>query len=212
VEFEPTGNQDPLVRPPGFTGTPTGPLPLGPALQPDELLDPADLEVPEGNPTPTGRIGVGNLLLWIVILTAAVVLFLTLRGSRRRRPRLAKQASVALRNFLTARNLPVPDWLNNWVRWFDMSPIEQSFHAVNQGLTWLGRPQPVHATPADRAVALGAILPEADKEIHVLLAEQHAALFSPLPGDVARAVQAGRRVRYQALRKRITLLFSRGKL
>jgi hypothetical protein len=119
---------------------------------------------------------------------------------------------VALRDFLGARNLPVPAWLNNWVRWLEMSPIEQSFHAVNQGLTWLGRPQPVHATPADRAAALGAILPEAGQEIQVLLAEQHAALFSPWPGDAPRAVQAGRRVRYQALRKRLSLLFSRGKL
>jgi transglutaminase-like putative cysteine protease len=213
VEFEPTGNQDPLLRPLGFTGPgPTGPLPAGPALQPDEPFDPADLEVPQGNPTPTGGIGFGAILLWIIILAAAVVLFLALRRSRRRRPRLAQQASVALRNFLSARNLPVPVWLNNWVRWLEMSPIEQSFHAVNQGLTWLGRPQPVHATPADRAAALGAILPEAGQEIQVLLAEQHAALFSPWPGDVPRAVQAGRRVRYQAVRKRLSLLFSRGKL
>jgi len=208
VEFEPTGNQDPLLRPPGFTGSGTGLLPA-PTLQPDRVLDPADLEVPQGNATPIAPVGFGPLLLWAVILSAAVVLFLTLRGSRRRRSGLAKQASAALRDFLSARNLPVPGWLNNWVRWIEMSSIEQSFHAVNQGLTWLGRPQPVHATPADRAAALGAILPEADQEIRALLAEQHAALFSAKPGDVTRAVQAGRRVRYQALRKRLTLLFSR---
>jgi hypothetical protein len=92
-----------------------------------------------------------------------------------------------------------------------MSPIEQSFHAVNQGLTWLGKPQPVHATAAERADALRAILPEADQEIRALLAEQHTALFSPAPGNIAIAVQAGRRVRYQALRKRLSLLFSRNK-
>jgi transglutaminase-like putative cysteine protease len=211
VEFEPTANQDPLLRPPGFTGAASN-APTPQTTRPvNRIEDPGDLEVPQGRPTPVSTPGVVSYLVWFVVLTLAVVLFAAFRRTRGRQPVAVKRASMALHRFLSARNLPSPRWLDTWVRWLEMSPIEQSFHAVNQGLTWLGKPQPVHATAAERADALRAILPEADQEIRALLAEQHTALFSPAPGNIAIAVQAGRRVRYQALRKRLSLLFSRNK-
>jgi len=210
VEFEPTGNQDPLVRPPGFTGQTLNPL-TPQATQPTRRLeDPGDVTLPQGRLTPVGTSRLTTFLVWFVIFAAAVVLFFTLRRTGRGRPLAVKQASMALQGFLSARNLPVPGWLDTWVRWLEMSPIEQSFHAVNQGLTWLGKPQPVYATPAERAEALRTVLPEADEDIRTLLAEQHADLFSRQPGSVTRAVQAGRRVRYQAIRKRLSRFFPRG--
>jgi transglutaminase-like putative cysteine protease len=208
VEFEPTGNQDPLERPIGFTGvagSPAAPAGLPPQARPTE---PDDLLAPEGRPTPVGP-GISTIAVWFVISALAVVLFLSFRQGRYTRSRVARQASVGLRDFLSAHNLPSPPWLDSWVRWLQMSIIEQSFHAVNQGLNWLGRPQPIHATAAERAAALQEMLPEGEEDIHALVEELHAHLFSPIPGDTGKAVLAARRVRYQALRKRFFKIFGR---
>jgi hypothetical protein len=124
---------------------------------------------------------------------------------------VVRQASVGLRDFLKARNLPAPAWLDDWVLWLQMPAIEQSFQAINQALSWLGRQQPVHATPAERAATLQRILPEADQPIGSLLEELHAHVFSPKPGNVARATHAARRVRYLALRRWVSRLFKRDK-
>jgi hypothetical protein len=207
-EFEPTANQEALVRPAGFTGGGLSPsTPEAPPLK-ARPTEPGDLTIPQGRPTPVGS-GPAAMLVWFGILALAVVLFLALRRGRFARPMMAQRASVGLRDYLTAHHMPTPGWLNDWVLWLQMSAIEQSFQAINQGLSWLGQPQPIHATPAERAAALQQILPEARDDIQALLEEQHSHLFSRTPGDTAKAVLAGRRVRYLALRRRISRLFSR---
>jgi transglutaminase-like putative cysteine protease len=208
IEFEPTANQPALARPPGLTRLGTGPLtPVAPP-QGELRPDPVDLEVPAGRPTPVGP-NIAAVAAWLVGLVVAVVLFVSLRRRGPNRPPVVRQASVGLRDFLKARNLPAPAWLDDWVLWLQMPAIEQSFQAINQALSWLGRQQPVHATPAERAATLQRILPEADQPIGSLLEELHAHVFSPKPGNVARATHAARRVRYLALRRWVSRLFKR---
>lgn len=210
VEFEPTANQDPLARPVGISAIAGNSATPG-ALAPEaRRTEPPDLQISLGRPTPVGP-RISTIALWFVISVLAVVLFLWVRRGRFSRPRLVRQASVGLRDFLSAHNLPSPAWLDRWVLWLQMSPIEQSFHAVNQGLNWLGSPQPIYATPAERAAALRQILPEVDPDIQSLVTELHAYLFSSRAGDTGKALQAARRVRRQALRRRLSRLFSRNR-
>ena len=58
---------------------------------------------------------------------------------------------------------------------------------MNLGLRWMGRPQPMYVTPVERAKLLKEVLPSAQPAIDSLLEEHQAALFSPRPGNSARA-------------------------
>jgi transglutaminase-like putative cysteine protease len=208
MEFEPTANQDALIRPAGFIGGGLSPLTPEAPLARARPTEPGDLTLPQGRPTPVRSAPV-TALVWFGIFVLTVVLFLALRRGRLVRPIVLQRTSVGLRDYLVAQGIPAPRWLNDWVLWLQMSTIERSFHAINQSLRWLGDPPPSHATPAERAAALQKLLPDARDDIEALLAEQHAHVFSPKPGDTARAALAARRVRYLALRRRISRPFLR---
>jgi hypothetical protein len=98
--------------------------------------------------------------------------------------------------------------VDRWARWNRISPIERSFHAVNVGLRWLGRPQAAHITPVQRAHTLQKLLPSASAPVETLLAEHQSALFSPRPGDPQRARRAALEILARTLQARLRRLLS----
>ena len=68
--------------------------------------------------------------------------------------------------------------------------IQRSFHAVNYSLYALGKPQPVHATPLQRAAVLQQLLPAAREQIDILLQEHQASIYTAEPGSASRAREA----------------------
>jgi hypothetical protein len=110
---------------------------------------------------------------------------------------------VYISNAYARNGSPPPDWVDRWVRWNRLTSIERSFHAVNLSLRWMGKPQPMYATPVERATLLKEALPTAHPAIDSLLEEHQAALFSPRPGNPTRARRSALTLIGVALRTRL---------
>ena len=135
-------------------------------------------------------------LLWIalaLIVIAALILSL-------RRTRLLDQAPLGLSKAFERFGAQTPAWINTWMIWNQLTPIERSFASVNVSLRWLGIPQPVSATAAERAAELAKRLPSASAYIEIVASEHQSALFSARPADPARARRAGLMILLHTLR------------
>jgi transglutaminase-like putative cysteine protease len=204
VEFEPTGNQEPLIRPlqPPQAGA------VGGQIVPPRRSLP--LEEADSGQTPNQvqpsfwqtlrRVVVPLIFRVGVPLLVIAGLYLT-----NRRFRVGQRFPRYLQEMYRRQGLQSPRWLERWVRWNDSSPLERAFHVVNLSLRWLGKPPPVHATAAERAEALRALLPAAATAIEVLLSEHQAALYTRQTADARRARRAAWQVFFQALRSRFGL-------
>jgi transglutaminase-like putative cysteine protease len=208
VEFEPTGNQDALRRPLGAStaASNNNPGPILPGLESDEGLDAlregrvdesGGQGVPAGFESPAAR----GLRISLWILAAAALVLLNVRYH------WVQRLPVLLGESYRRSGAQAPAWVDRWARWNRVSPIERSFHAVNLGLRWLGRPQAAHATPVERAQTLQTLLPSASTPVEILLAEHQAALFSPRPGNPGRARRAALEILVKTAQARLRRLF-----
>jgi transglutaminase-like putative cysteine protease len=193
IEFEPTVNQEALVRPKG-TGpefTPAIPKPqerleelgaLNPIMKPDRKGgEEAQSTTPE-----TVRLRGWN----IAISIAATVLIAVLLWGLNRQYTLAGRLSIRLQAIYEHNGGQAPAWIINWARWNSLSPIEQSYETINRCLRLLGKTPAVHATPTERSTALAARLPNASRPIKTLVTQHQASLFSAHPGRVRLAKRA----------------------
>ena len=193
IEFEPTGNQGALIRPEKKIELPAviPPLP-GPETDP---LTP-EKPLPEAN---AGRPLFTRTQIFLISLSAGASILAGMAFFLKRRLAPTTQTALILKNFVEHNGWETPGWLNRWVRWTSLTPFERSFQSINTSLHRLKKPQPVHATPAQRAEILIGLLPAAAPEIEILLREHQSALFSPRTGDAALAARAARTVLYQTL-------------
>jgi len=204
VEFEPTGNQDPLERPlmdpVSSASSDNSPnLPLNPNQRNKSLIE-KDLE-PDELPTNTRvtRKPINPYLLTVVIIAALA----SISWYAERKYSVAKRLPAYISQAYTRNHIQPPQWINNWARWAELSSIERSFQAINISLSWLGMPQPIHATPKQRADKLCALLPNAKDAIEALEAEQRAELFTAESGQPSRARRAGFIILFYTIRKRV---------
>jgi hypothetical protein len=194
VEFEPTSNQFPLERPETRTN-------------PDEII--SDLESKENlavNPLPPvpledqpkplsdDETGVSSAVQarWYqnFISPALILLALGLGIFMLHRYSLIERLPVYLSYQYERRGNTSPLWLNRWVRWTTLSPIERAFQSINLSLFWLGQPQANHVTSQERAVVLIKRMPEAEGQTLSLLKEYHNTIYTPHSGNPATARNA----------------------
>jgi transglutaminase-like putative cysteine protease len=196
VEFEPTTNQDPLIRPATpFAGLPpvippeSGPVPEEPPLVPPVGIDETPSTMFQFRPWQSA-------LLWgLLILILGVGYYLADRRFGLT-TRMAEYVLVASER-RTGHSLT---WLRNAALFVLADPFERAFHAINLNLRWLGQPPEPHHTPAERARTLKDIMPASTNEIDVLLKEYHASQYSPDGGDFVQARRAGWRLFWSGLR------------
>jgi transglutaminase-like putative cysteine protease len=189
VEFEPTASQAALVRPqaaPQTEDSSPGPaLPQRNPIRDDEAAAP---------PTPSALTNAAQPLAQTVPLRALVIglsaLGIVLLIFLLRRYRLPTKLPLYLSRALEGIDVPTPVWMENWSRWNQLSPVEQSFTSINLSLRWLGKPQPMDATPAERAATLKKLLPSASAHVEALRSELESALFTPRPANSSRARRA----------------------
>jgi hypothetical protein len=189
VEFEPTGNQDPLVRPAAPSIIPTPDSSTGvdggllngqsPLDRESRLNDEGVTQTPPEQTSPNAGLFLGLGLLILGVLIAA-----------NQRFGLVENLPTYISNSYTRNGLAIPPWVRRWERWTHLSSIERSFHAVNFSLRWLGKPQHMHITPSERAATLQALLPSAGGAIDTLLLEHQSALYTPRGGSPKRARRA----------------------
>lgn len=192
IEFEPTASQAPLVRPdltPAITG---GALPnqhLARPLEGEEGAGPQDSGSGSARPLPLLATAAGRAISVLTLLlgAAGIIYFLIHLQVWVRVPELVSRS-------LQHNGLSTPTWVDRWIRWNRLEPVERSFASVNWSLRWLGKPQPTDATPAERARVLSRLLPSAAADISALQTEFEAGLFTPQPADLGRARRASRAI------------------
>lgn len=203
VEFEPTGNQEPLDRP----QAPREASPSSGLSVPDNLNPEADLEslrdqnLPEGEfEAPLGpaalRLPLAYAIL-IFITLAALAVFLS------RRYALPTRLPSLIRTSMERGGAETPGWVLNWERWVRLSSIERAFESVNFALRQLNEALPLHATPAERADKLVSMLPEVSPSVKMLLDEHQTSLYTSRTADARQARRAAFTLRYQVILARI---------
>jgi transglutaminase-like putative cysteine protease len=201
LEFEPTVSQQALVRidPSALANAGPNRQPNRPRGEPDEppALNPSNIPTPITalplNQTLGGRV----LMIAASMLALAFLLYLLIRF------RVMAFVPVALARAFESSGVTTPVWIENWLLWNRLEPVEQAFASINWSLQWLGKPAPLDATPAERTAALKTLLPAAQEDIGAVASELETGLFTPQAPNVPRARQAALRVVLQAVRTRL---------
>jgi len=183
LEFEPTANQDPLVRASTVARTGGGAAnpPLSVRREGEEGAGP---EAGASSGQSGTRLFVDTfygraLLLGIPLLSAALLVAVIYSlNPWRSLPAYAAKA-------LGGEGSPAPSWVDSLQRWDRAEPIERAFASVNWSLSLLGEPQPPSATPAQRADALARLLPSATSEVRALEQELERGLYGQGGADLS---------------------------
>ncbi len=188
VEFEPTVIQAPLVRPenPLLAEPPISRGGNRAASQNDgALLSTGPAINVQGRAFAVRRPAPYLILFAVLSLSVLMQLVFIFRFYRP-----FENAPLRLSNALERRGMNVPSWIENWRRWNQLEPVEKLFASVNLSLGWLGQPQSMDVTAAQRAALLEKMIPSAAGHIEALKAELESALFTPRPANVSRARRA----------------------
>jgi transglutaminase-like putative cysteine protease len=211
VEFEPTVIQDPIVRPSGEDQSPgvnQGPPP--PIIRANDsqraTREAEDL-------TGVSKSNRNTLLglaretwLWVIISVIAIISTGLWGWKLSQSQSFNQRVPLVVRAVYSYYHLKNPSWLESWVKWSEVSAVERAFHSINQSLAWLTKPQPIHATPAERAQLLKSLVPDASQEIDALSAALEQTVYGAHPAGLVNAVKMGWLIRFYTIR---TILFGR---
>jgi transglutaminase-like putative cysteine protease len=204
VEFEPTGNQDPLERP---LVREENEIAAGPLINPinqipfeEEDEPPPPNREDESAPEQAWFSRMASVLPWL-----GGVFFLLLGLAMRNRFAPELTAASILRRAIERAGWTPPRWLSRWLVFMNRLPIERHFHTVNISLRWMKRPQPAHVTAYERAQLLKRILPGAADSIEELLNEHQSEMFTPRGGNEAYARRAAWDIIYKTVQRRLKI-------
>ncbi|MCX7755292.1 MAG: DUF4129 domain-containing protein [Anaerolineales bacterium] len=211
VEFEPTASLSPIYRPAGEgrSEEEDEALMRGPEGRERSLPDLTGMpqqpdSAPDGASSLSDAAKTSSALRfrWVWVIIFAFLAWGAAVGAWQleRRLSLVRKIPRVLERFYLRYHLDTPSWLSNWIRWSEVLPVERAFHAINQALTWLGHPQPPHATPQERAALLKELLPQAADSIDFLTAAHEQTLYAGAPSTSDEIGRVAWAVRYQALR------------
>jgi transglutaminase-like putative cysteine protease len=195
VEFEPTGNQNELIRPFLPTQTTNNFTPPTNNLPQEELggnFASRNPELEEGiDQSSLADSRLNTTLYLILFLTAFTALTILLN----RRYNFAIRAPALLHATLERAGIEIPPWLLRWEYWNSVTPIERAFESVNFGLRQMKHSAAIHATPSERAESLANVLPRLQPVIKILLDEHNTSLYTSRSADEKKAFQAALQIR-----------------
>jgi transglutaminase-like putative cysteine protease len=149
----------------------------------DELSEPV---VPSVGPPP---------VVWVLLLVSGVGLLLIALVLRKHGSRIFAPVPVLVQKGLRRFDLQPPAVLHRWLVYATSPLLSRAYQEINYALVRLGASPHPADTPAERALALGRLLPEAAKPARSLLAEYHAMAYGTRPGNLGIAQRAGRSIR-----------------
>jgi transglutaminase-like putative cysteine protease len=210
VEFEPTANQDPLIRPnrPFNLATPTPRVPDNFLFLDEDNRERTNPEEKQLEGEQDATTGPGSLALYALYLSIilGVTVFIIFINSRYA---VIDLLPVRLQSIYERNGRQPPSWIKNWVRWNSLTSIQRSFEMINRSLRLLGDAPAVSLTPTERAGKLETILPKAAQHIDVLNNEHQTALFTQTEGDTRVAKRASLVIRLYTIQARIQKLRAR---
>ncbi len=216
IEFEPTANQDPLIRPVGGDlSNNAGTLPLtapGEAgaddldglTEEDTLLE-AQLDRLREDSGDSASGFEGLPLPWEFLLTFGG-LGLLFWGWRTFRKRGGAPLPVILESGINRLEIAPPAYLRSWSRLAILSPVERGYQEINRILSGLNAKPDLADTPEDRISSLVRLIPAIEPPAQALLQEYQGSYFGPRPGRTYIVRSALRAIRKQAY-KAIALTF-----
>lgn len=206
IEFEPTGNQEPLARPTErIEQTAALPLPAPIRQLPLEEEEQAPIQN-EADDEEQNQSLVSQILIRRISILSGIILLIGVGIFVKRRYAPNQSVASILKNVLEKNKIRVPIWLSDFLAWASLPNIERNFHAINYGLRLLQKPQPHHSTPSERANTLKNLLPIAENSIDILLREYQNELFSKTRGDEKSARNAALWIRFYSIRARVKFL------
>jgi transglutaminase-like putative cysteine protease len=201
VEFEPTVSQSPLVRsdPAAVAGNGVTSRSLIRPLEGDER---PGLKPPTAESTTHGgllnpALAMRALLIALSAVAAVLAIYLLYRH------RALTYVPLVLASAFESSGLATPEWIENWLLWNRLEPVEQAFISINISLRWLGKPPAIYATPAERAATLKTLLPSALNHIEAVASELETGLFTPRAADIPRARRSGLLVLVHTVRAKL---------
>ncbi len=185
VEFEPTSSQDDIIRPVSNEAVVLStPIPRPQVTVTPLNVDPADRSKDEEGLTPlvpwfeTNR----NAVLWILF-----ALFIAGLWMLDQRTGWFGRIPLALEERAERRGTSLPRWIRIWAAWTRLSPAARSFEMVNLSLRLLGDPQPMHATPDERAERLIRLIPGNQARVRALTGLHTLALYAGTEANASTA-------------------------
>ncbi len=204
IEFEPTGNQEPVNRPEEREDKPA--VSPGPINNPVELDAIAQQEPQNALQLEPPSSGFPTRVQIIKLSIAGGILLLIVTGyllKRRYAPNI--QTSAFLKTAVERNGWESPLWLTRWTLWSALSPIQKYFHSINISLRWMNAQQAAHITPMERATTLQELLPDASESIETLLQEYQSTLFTKRNGNIGFARIAAWDILYKTVYKRLKI-------
>ena len=212
VEFEPTSSQPATVLPLVASSDNTaGGGAATPAISPEytPIVPGHNTDTKTTDNSQTGP-DIRTVLIIVVSITgvsAIVILFwLKSRGKLRI---LKFPFPVLIEQNLEKRGWHVPEWIQQWARLAELSPIERMYARMSWTLPLLGYSTIYSHTPSERLEQITKVIPDAEDYIRVFLKEYQKAEYSPYPFDLEKASQADRmiwRSVFHAFFRRLTRL------
>jgi len=212
VEFEPTTAQPVIVRPLGeASGLPAAP-PFDPIEEDIDRITERDQSAESNNTsTDTGDAGQNTTVYYVVLtglLAALAILLVGLLRRKQFRSRLSGFPILLERSFRRA-GLQPPKFLAEWAYRSALSPLQRAYLELNLALRRIGSPPKPDDTPAERAIHLGSELPPAQPPAQSLVAEYHAATYSPTQdANVELARLAGSEIRLLSYKAWLRRMFT----
>ncbi|MCC7118571.1 MAG: transglutaminase domain-containing protein, partial [Anaerolineales bacterium] len=204
VEFEPTGNQDPLTRPsaPRDADSSTSGLTNPSLTQRDDDLDNAAGFEPDedATQTETTRTSANGWIKYLYFGLGLGLMGLLVFTSRRYA--FTRKIPLFLISRYQKHGSAPPHWIAYWAYWTELNPAERTYQSLHLSAWWLGLKPPLSATPQARAAVLKKVLPEAVAEIDETLKQYQSVAFAARPADLKSARRAGWRILLKAWQAR----------
>ena len=208
VEFEPTANEDPLIRPEGDVSTDV-------AFDDSQLFDrndpleeefagedsPAEEALNAENEARNLKLQIFfiNLFRMLRLPLLAVGVFLTWRVIRARRnlPPFAVFLEMNMRRI----DLQPPLFVQRWAVYVTLAPMERAYFEIDRALRLLSPVAATYGTPAEQTAKLAKLATVIEPPAYQLLHEYEAWAYSENEGDLEIARTASRTIRYLSYRE-----------
>jgi transglutaminase-like putative cysteine protease len=221
VEFEPTGNQDPLTRPLGADLIDNSNSDEETSQEEDQASDRQLDDLMAGLQDQSGTFGgsttspMKTATLSVILLGALILLVVLIWQTRRGfkldqfLEKLSIQVPLKLERGFIRLGIKPPSFIRSWAYFARLPILGRSYIEIDRALERLKNPAAINDTPAERADKLTMILPPTSVPTQRLLNEYQTATYSTHPGDPEIARQAGSEIRKLSLIAKFQSWFGR---
>jgi transglutaminase-like putative cysteine protease len=190
VEFEPTASQPATNL--AETASSDSSAAIGPTTAPPLRRVPTPIERNQLD-QPVRTSNTNTFAWWMAIPLVLVVGLVALLVWLQRQGKInifSDPLPVMIEHNMQRRGLHIPNWLSQWARLAELTPIERMYTRLSWALPLFGQKADPSNTPSERFAQLASTIPAAESSLQEFLGEYQRAVYSPQPVDVEKASKA----------------------